>query len=615
MDDYGQPLDASASPGLSPLPAQGGGDESLGLAMPAPVTDRSTMATDAAPIAAAPQQQPTSGLGLADYKSARGNDDAEYLKSLPTAQKIGLLLQSYQAGVEGRPNPFQQVLEQKRKREVEFRAEIGTTIQTIKSGVELVKSMPPGKERDALIEQVVRSAGVNGPVIKNALMAAGTDNEKALTDIVSVIENPHARELLITTASKAADPRKEALKLISDSDFMKRLEQRADQTTLPVVTTKMSVISRAMEKAGKKNAAGDVSFSMADLQGQNKKLPKEFQLSDAELGTINRNQAAMIPYGLKTDKTAQAEQEAIDKRGPQSDMGKLADDLKNGRITKTEYDKAVAAKDNKVIIQNQQIEKGKVAATATDVVLTKDAIDDAAARYGIDGTLPPNLGRGAQGSANHAKIINRAAEIARENGDTGEEARLRQIANKANTGALAQLTKQEQAIGAFEKNATKNADIALANSAKVDRTGAPVVNRWLLAGMKEIAGDKDVATFHQANDTFISEYAKIMSGSMGNTAVSDSLRREAQSLLSTAQTPDQYKAVIVQMKQEMGNRMKSFAEQKTELANSMRGTKAEKPAAASAAPASGVPQVGEVRQGYRFKGGDPSKQSSWEKVQ
>jgi hypothetical protein len=32
-------------------------------------------------------------------------------------------------------------------------------------------------------------------------------------------------------------------------------------------------------------------------------------------------------------------------------------------------------------------------------------------------------------------------------------------------------------------------------------------------------------------------------------------------------------------------------------------------------PATNVPQVGEVRKGYRFKGGDPSAMESWEKVQ
>lgn len=38
------------------------------------------------------------------------------------------------------------------------------------------------------------------------------------------------------------------------------------------------------------------------------------------------------------------------------------------------------------------------------------------------------------------------------------------------------------------------------------------------------------------------------------------------------------------------------------------------PSTTTQAPQSGVPAVGEVRKGYRFKGGDPSSQASWEKV-
>jgi hypothetical protein len=39
-----------------------------------------------------------------------------------------------------------------------------------------------------------------------------------------------------------------------------------------------------------------------------------------------------------------------------------------------------------------------------------------------------------------------------------------------------------------------------------------------------------------------------------------------------------------------------------------------KPDAAAVAPATGGPKVGDVRKGYRFKGGDPAKPASWEKV-
>lgn len=200
------------------------------------------------------------------------------------------------------------------------------------------------------------------------------------------------------------------------------------------------------------------------------------------------------------------------------------------------------------------------------------AVEDAAHRYYIDGTLPPNLGRGVQGQATTAKILNRASAIARENGDAGEQGRINQIANRASGSALMQLTKQEGQVGAFERNAIRNADIALQNSRAVDRTGMPVLNRWLLSGMKNVAGDPDVAKFNQANDTFVSEYAKIMSGSMGNSPVSDSLRKEVHTLLSTKDTPEQYEAVVNQMKLEMRNRMIGFDEQKKQIRGSMGGS-------------------------------------------
>jgi len=202
--------------------------------------------------------------------------------------------------------------------------------------------------------------------------------------------------------------------------------------------------------------------------------------------------------------------------------------------------------------------------------MSPDAIEAAAARYNMDGSLPPNLGRGAQGAALTAKILSKAAEVAKANGDAPEAGRIKQLANKASAQALGQLTKQEQMVGAFEKNALKNLDIAVQASKEVDRTGIPVLNRWILAGKKSLAGDAAVSRFHAANTTFVNEYAKIMSGSMGNTVVSDSLRRETETLLATKDTPEQYEAVTALMKQEMANRMKGFAEQKAELTGSMK---------------------------------------------
>lgn len=224
---------------------------------------------------------------------------------------------------------------------------------------------------------------------------------------------------------------------------------------------------------------------------------------------------------------------------------------------------------------------GKAALTAANAPaggdLTPEAIEHAAQRYAIDRTLPPNLGRGAQGAAKTSQILNRAAMIAAANGDSAGAAAISQISNKASAMALGQLTKQEQMVGAFEKNALSNADIALQSSAAVDRTGIPVLNRWIMAGQKNVLGDPDVSRFHAATTTFVNEYAKIMSGSMGNTAVSDSLRKETEALLGTKDTPEQFQATIDLMKQEMRNRMKGFAAQKSELTSGMAPRKSAAP--------------------------------------
>lgn len=203
--------------------------------------------------------------------------------------------------------------------------------------------------------------------------------------------------------------------------------------------------------------------------------------------------------------------------------------------------------------------------------LSSDAKEMAADRYRIDGTLPPNLGRGTQGAKNTAAILARAAEKAKEAGDDGESARIRQIANKANSAALGQITKQETMVGAFERNFTRNADLALEKSATVDRTGVPVLNRWILAGKKSVAGDPDVAQFDLYMKSAINEYTKIISGSMGNAAMAESEIRKVEGLLNSAQTPAQVQAVISGMKKETQNRMKGFAEQKAELTKSLGG--------------------------------------------
>ena len=217
------------------------------------------------------------------------------------------------------------------------------------------------------------------------------------------------------------------------------------------------------------------------------------------------------------------------------------------------------------------------------------AIENAAARYNLDGTLPP-MGMGREGSAGRRAILNRAAELSM--GTDPAALRVNQLDAGAAKGALGQLTKSKAMSAAFEQTANANADLALGLSNKLDRTGMPLLNagiQYLRTG----SGSPEAAQFAAANETFVSEYAKIMSGGMGNGPVSDAARSKAGKLLTTAMTPEQYAGNVRLLQQEMRNRMKGFDDQevalRTRMGGNSRAAPTPSPAATSGAP-SGLPQ-------------------------
>ena len=210
----------------------------------------------------------------------------------------------------------------------------------------------------------------------------------------------------------------------------------------------------------------------------------------------------------------------------------------------------------------------------SDIVgtLTPESITNAAARYNIDGTLPP-LGMGKAGANMRSQILNEAAVQAKGSGVSPEDQRIAQIGNAANKSSLTQLSKSEAMVGAFEKNFVRNADLALKQSTVVDNTGIPIVNSWINAGKRSVTGDPKLSAYDAAIKATVNEYAKIISGSMGNTATALGEIKKVNELLASAQTPEQVNAVINMMKQETQNRMTGFKEQKAELTSGMKGKK------------------------------------------
>lgn len=207
--------------------------------------------------------------------------------------------------------------------------------------------------------------------------------------------------------------------------------------------------------------------------------------------------------------------------------------------------------------------------------LSPAAIENAATRYNVDGTLPPQLGRGAQGARDIRAIQNRAAELAM--GTDPAQLRVNQLDAKSASTALSQLTKSATMAAAFENTANQNADLALSLSKKNDRTGIPMLNAGLQSWRKG-TGSPEATQFAAANETFVNEYAKIMSGGMGNAATSDAASKRAHDLLSEGMTDGQYEGNVRLLQQEMRNRMKGYDDQTAALKARIGGRSAPSPA-------------------------------------
>jgi hypothetical protein len=278
----------------------------------------------------------------------------------------------------------------------------------------------------------------------------------------------------------------------------------------------------------------------------------------------------------------------------------IADNANKTHIQTTGMTNATSRANNRDTIAGENLRAGVNAdgsAVDSGGLLSKESVINAAARYNTDGTLPPNLGRGTQGPRQTAQILNEAARQAAERGDTPQAQRIAQLANKASSAALTKVTTQEAQVGAFEKNFNKNADLAIDASSKVDRTGVPIVNKWINAGKRAVTGDPDLAVFDTAVKATVNEYSKIVSGATGNQAATDGEIKHINELLNAAQKPEQVVAVINFMKKETGNRMTSFADQKKEIQGNMIQEKSK------AAPASATipPDIATILQKHGGK--------------
>ncbi len=222
------------------------------------------------------------------------------------------------------------------------------------------------------------------------------------------------------------------------------------------------------------------------------------------------------------------------------------------------------------------------------------------------------LGRGAQGAENLQKIQGLVAKKAAERGIDAKGV-LENAAEAQGLNAEQRTFGTQQArMASASVEAEGGLMLARDASAAVPRSKWVPINKLVQMG-EAAASDPALARFRAANLTLINQYAR----AINPTGVPHQADKEhAMELLSTAQGPEAYNAVLDQLQREIKIAHESPARAREILKQNRRGGgEAAAPSAQPSSQAPAMPSVGTISKGYRFKGGDPASPSSWEPVQ
>jgi hypothetical protein len=191
----------------------------------------------------------------------------------------------------------------------------------------------------------------------------------------------------------------------------------------------------------------------------------------------------------------------------------------------------------------------RAAAKAPGVSLSDTAIDFAAKRL-LNGEqaskVLANFGRGAQGAQNITAVQNRLAELAAEGNVSPQLMAVLTQELAADSRTRLELGAREGKIASRVEEAKQFAKIAGEASIKVPRGKFVPVNQLMQYTDRQLS-DPDLAAFRAANVSLINAYAAAVGG--GVPTVHD--KEAAEAMLSTAQSPEAYQAVVNQLITEM----------------------------------------------------------------
>lgn len=231
--------------------------------------------------------------------------------------------------------------------------------------------------------------------------------------------------------------------------------------------------------------------------------------------------------------------------------------LPNGTLTDPNKLKFLETYREQSLAQGQQRLNINIGSATT---ADPDVLNGMVSYYSTTGSLPP-FGMG------NAALRTEFWKAVGQGGDTltGQAA-----ANKAAISAASSALRNQQTQASATQTSLNTFDSQLdlvkEYSDKVDRTGSPIVNKYLLALKGQVAGDADTAAFENVIKTASTEFAKIMSGSSASIAgATVSSAEDAEKLINSKQTPAQISEVMNAMRREAQYRVDSYNETTEQL--------------------------------------------------
>ena len=250
---------------------------------------------------AAPQSR---SLGLEPRVSARPQSDQDYLRSLSAGEKIGLMMQEFSAGVSGRASPIDNLLKQKREKELHGMQTLTNTLTLMKTGTEMVRKFPVGSlQRNSMLAELGKVA----PHLAPFFAAAGSQDDE-INNTLDVLFEPKVKQMVVKFCSGRDDQQACYVEFAKNHELSDKASARVDAERIPGILDKMRAFSDSMKA---KSKTGDGSFSLADIESMNK---GNAIFTPEEMFTIRRknskqeysNEKVFANFGLKTSAVQQA---------------------------------------------------------------------------------------------------------------------------------------------------------------------------------------------------------------------------------------------------------------------------------------------------------------------